>query len=208
MNAPSASIRLKRATPNQVKFACRNFHYAKVVPNATLAFACYEAGRFIGVITYSPGVNPFYGHEFGLVNGQIYELSRVALSDHRLPTTQYVAISLKLLKRAKPLAQAVISYADKGEQNHDGIIYQAGNWLYLGTISAPQPVINGVVKHSRMVNRNPAAYQGKIERYTNGLKKKYLYPLSKHLRQKLKSKAVSSHETEGGAVPTLAHHKA
>jgi len=176
---------------------------------AILSLACFEDSKFVGVITFGMGVNPNYGKKYGLRQGEIYELTRVALNRkaHKQPTTQYVAIALRLLKKTKPLAKVVVSYADKGEQNHEGIIYKAGNWYYEGEITASQPIIDGKVAHSRKVNMNKEKYRDNIQRYTNGLKKKFIYVYNKNMRVELESKALGFQPRESGAVPTNTHQK-
>ena len=68
----------------------------------------------------------------------------------RHPTSQCVAVSLKLLRRQSPGLRLVVSYADAG-QGHVGTIYQATGWLYLGTSDQSYLRIAGQVVHPRTV---------------------------------------------------------
>jgi hypothetical protein len=130
------TIKLGLATPNQIRYACKNYHYAKVVPPIHVAFSCYEDGKFVGIIAYNAGTAGVLPKRFGTISGQALELVRVALSgEQKTPTTKFVAISLKLLKKQKPNAKVVVSYADITNQHHKGIIYRAGNWIYDGKIT-------------------------------------------------------------------------
>lgn len=51
-------ITLKRATPEAVRYACLNFHYAKAVPAAYNAYNVYnEHSEWCGVIIFGGGRN-------------------------------------------------------------------------------------------------------------------------------------------------------
>ena len=73
------------------------------------------------------------GSEYGLNQGQIIELVRVALNGKQVATSQVVAASIKRIKKDVPLCKLIVSYADI-DQAHKGIIYQATNWYYVGKI--------------------------------------------------------------------------
>ena len=198
----SASIQLRKATLAQVKHACMNYHYAKRMPPPEVAFSCYEDKRFVGVIIYGNPSIPNIAESYNLTNGQVYELRRVALNGNQaLPASKYVAISLKLLKKRKPLVKIIVSYADTA-QNHTGTIYRATNWLYLGLMKGSKELKHkqtGKVIHSKSLHnkdRNDYAY------IATGDKHKYVYTFDKSLRRELESKAVSFQDIEGGAVPT------
>jgi hypothetical protein len=152
---------------------------------------------------------------------------RVALAPGRkYPTSQVVAIALKLLKCQSPGLRLVVSYADLG-QNHVGIIYQAGGWLYLGTSEQGYLKIHGKIVHPRTVydrygpggqsvpwlraNVDPNA--ARVEMPS---KLRYAMPLDKAMRRQLAPQALpypkrgrsetsdtpGDHPGEGGATPT------
>lgn len=133
------------------KFACENFHYAMKIPSSKLVkHGVWENGKFIGSIVYgdSPTVNMC--SPYGLDYSEVCELRRVALTTHIHPVTQILSKSLKLLHKENPNLQLVISYADKS-QNHLGIIYQAGSWIYEGETKKEvvEIMINGEKIHRR-----------------------------------------------------------
>lgn len=206
----SASILLRKATPAQVRYACLNFHYAKSIPFPQVCFSCYEDEKFIGVIIYGSGASPAAARQFGVSQGESLELVRVALTKHIQPTSQYVAVSLKLLPKIKPFVKIVFSYADLSRQGHYGKIYQALNFMCLGKRTksgACVMVVDGVETHPRKMN----AVYGTIENARkyheiteiSGLTKiLYVYCYDKQLRRELESKAISYQDIEGGAVPT------
>ena len=148
------TIKLYPARADQIRYACMFLHYAKSVPSVQTAFACYENGRFIGVICFGIGANNNLAKKYHLVQGQLMELVRVALDNtHSAPTSQYVALAMKLLHKRKRLVKLLISYADT-KQGHKGIIYQATNWLYMGKSYAESAVDpeDGKVKHARTLH--------------------------------------------------------
>jgi hypothetical protein len=125
--------KIQIATNEMIDYACKNYHYSKSVPcGRKVAYSVFENNKFIGCIIYSLGANNNLAKSFGFVQGEVVELTRVALTHHQNPVSRYVAITLKLLKKQCKTVKLVVSYADKENQGHAGGIYQAGNWIYLG----------------------------------------------------------------------------
>ena len=147
-------MRLERASSKAVRYACLKFHYAKRVPVARISYSVFNNnGEWCGVICYGSSAGDKIAKHFGLVQGQLCELVRVALNGKQETTSKAVAISLKLLKKQNPLIQLVVSYADR-DQNHIGTIYQATNWIYLGQTDKYSAgfIINGKQYHRRSVS--------------------------------------------------------
>ena len=146
-------MRLEKASYKAVKYACLKFHYAKTVPVTNISYSVFNNNNeWCGVICYGLGANFALGKAYGVVSGQFLELTRMALNGKQESTSKAMAISIKLLKKHKPLVKVLISYADKG-QDHLGIIYQATNWLYTG-LSAKRTErydVNNPQKHSKTV---------------------------------------------------------
>lgn len=144
-------IILKRATPAAIKYACLHFHYAKSVPSVRYGYNIYNDGCWCGCILFSNGAIYNIGSPFGLGQGEVLELVRVALNGKQTCTSQCVALALKKLHHDAPQVKLVVSYADC-DQNHKGIIYQATNWVYLGIFGAgttSSVYINGEKLHRR-----------------------------------------------------------
>lgn len=134
--------------------ACKRFHYSGSLPAGRLAhFGVWEHGKFIGAVVFGRGANLSLASQFGMIQGEVVELVRVALTSHEHPVTQCVAQALRTLRREMPGTHIVVSYADP-MQGHVGKIYQAGNWIYLGTTGKDYRYITprGEVKHSRQVS--------------------------------------------------------
>jgi len=188
-------MRLAIATYKAVKYACLHYHYSKSVPMPLCSYSVFNGkGEWCGVIMYSLGANPRLGKPYGLVQGQVCELVRVALNGKQESTSKAVAVSLKLVKKHNPLLQLIISYADC-DQEHTGIIYQATNWIYSGKVEldggTPKIKVLGKVRHPRSLSsmgwktnidwiRTYKDSRAELV-YTKG-KHKYLFPLTKEMK--------------------------
>lgn len=125
-------LKIARCSTEAAKYACVNWHYSKSLPSSKLIkYGVWEDEKFIGCVIYGRGANNNIGKPFNLEQTQICELVRVALTTHITPVTRIIAITLKMLKKENPDLLKVISYADKTNQGHEGIIYKAGNWQQL-----------------------------------------------------------------------------
>lgn len=186
--------KIQIATNAMVEFACKNFHYSQSVPcGRKIAYSIFEENKFIGVIIYSLGANNKLAQSFGMVQGEVVELTRIALSTHKNPVSRYIAITLKKLRKQCKTIKIVVSYADKENQNHIGGIYQASNWIYLGLsrCSDTQLFYKGKWTHLRSINaigeKNPKlkAYLLKtLPKRKNSDKYKYIYCFDKELEIK------------------------
>lgn len=146
-------LKIDWATHEAAKYACENWHYSKCVPtNKLVKIGAWENGRFIGVVIFSPGASANLYKTFNISNTEGCELTRVALTSHQSPVTRIVSLAIKFLKKSNPGLKLIISFADS-DQDHIGIIYQAGNWLFtgisgMGNFSA---LINGKWVHNRTI---------------------------------------------------------
>lgn len=174
-------MKLEIASTKAIKYACMNFHYAKAVPVNPVGFSVFENSEWCGVITYSLGANMNIAKEFNMSNGQVIELTRMALNGKQSSTSKALALSLKLIKKKLPLCKIVVSYADKG-QSHIGIIYQASNWLYLGDSNSSgfEIFANGRWMHQRRFD-GMAKKPKEIQKRIKPGKYKYIYLLDKSL---------------------------
>lgn len=125
-------MRITNASPEAVRYACKNFHYSRAVPVVTYGYSIYnDADEWCGVVCFGCGATPNIGHAYGLWQGEVVELVRVALNGKQTATSQCVAAALRELHRQAPIVRLVVSYAD-ADQEHIGTIYQATNWIYEG----------------------------------------------------------------------------
>tara|TARA_R100000789_G_C2981351_1_gene143564 strand:+ start:316 stop:924 length:609 start_codon:yes stop_codon:yes gene_type:complete len=150
----------------------------------------WENNKFIGCVLYGRGANNNISKTYNLSNTQVAELVRVALNKHIAPVSQIVSIANKILKRTNRGLRLLISYADP-QQKHNGSIYQAMNWIYVGMpkqTKGAHYIVNGKQMHGRSVRSKWGKESNipyKWEYATNTEKHKYLYPLDKKMRKQI-----------------------
>ncbi len=173
---------LKRASNEAINFACKHYHYAKSVPVGVTGYSVFEEDQFCGVIIYARGANKNIGDAFGLRQGEVIELVRVALNGKQSSTSKGIAISLRLIKKDCPLAKLIVSYADEA-QGHKGILYQATNWIFSGDSFAEKAIDprDNKIKHTRTLHEIYGTIKG-FQRVKDPPKHRYLYPLTEDLR--------------------------
>lgn len=215
-------MRLEKASTKAIKYSCLNFHYSKAIPSVSQAYSVFnDKDEWCGVIAYGVGANSNIANQFLLNNGEVIELVRVALNGKIQPISKVVSLSMKLLKKHCPLVKLLVSYADM-EQNHQGIIYQAMNWYYVGDSihNHHENIKTGKFLHNRIYSELPKDKKALYKTKKSKPKRKYIYPLNKEmilLCEKLKkpypksvksidSDATPFQEDEGSANLTLTHH--
>ena len=128
-------MRLEIASNKAIKYACINFHYAKIQPAHCFGYSVFNNNNeWCGCILFGGGAGAYMGKPFGLGFGQYLELNRMALNGKQESTSKAMSIAIKLIKQKNPTVKLLISYADKG-QEHIGTIYQATNWYFVEDIS-------------------------------------------------------------------------
>lgn len=198
-------IELRRATPKAIRYACIHFHYARRIPPVSYGYNVYENGEWCGVILFSPGATVNISKMFDLAQGEVLELVRVALNGKQTKTSQCVSAALRQLHHDAPYVKIVISFADPN-QGHVGTIYQATNWLYIGTTEqfsngrkCDYYVIFGQTYHPRSLhgkgyrqslkwlreNVDPSASE-----FYGMYKHKYIFIFDKRLRRKWQKRTL------------------
>lgn len=122
----------------QIKLISRNdcapfildIHYAKRFPSISYAYGLFDNGELTGICTY--GTPPSAPLRRGIAGDEyisdILELNRLCLKYNRKNEASYlVSGSIKMLPKGK----IIISFADT-DQNHEGIVYKASNFIYCG----------------------------------------------------------------------------
>ena len=193
------NLRLDWCSYQAAKYAVENWHYSKRMPvNKTVRIGVWENSKFIGSIVFSCGSAgaSSIGLRLGLSNTEIAELSRVALKNHISPVTKIIKIALQLLKKTNVKLRLIVSYADP-EQGHLGVVYQAGNWFYVGRSSPDVAYIDkkGRRWHSRSVSetgtkihcgvRVKCPKPSEMVAIKVEPKYKYLYPLDNEIRKQI-----------------------
>lgn len=185
-------MKLKKASHKAIKYACLKFHYAQSVPVNVFGYSVFEDNEWCGCIVYGTGATPNIAKAYGLKQGQVIELVRIALNGKQNNVSKPLSVSLKLITNDVPLCKLVVSYADL-DQNHTGTIYQATNWYYEGKINAGTRtgfIINGKKVHNKSVYGKGVKQSlpevrkhldPNAEEYISEGKHKYIYPLDDNL---------------------------
>jgi hypothetical protein len=151
------SLRLDFCPRSMAEFFCVRDHYSGNLPAGRMqTIGAWEDSLPVGTFVFSRGACKDLGTRFGFDQTEAVELTRAAFGPHRTPITQSLAIALRMLKAANPSLQVVISFADPVQSHnghqHDGAIYRAGNWWFLGMTSAEAMLrLGGVLRHRRTV---------------------------------------------------------
>ena len=172
-----------------------NRHYAKRMPSITYAYGLLRYGVLKGIVTY--GTPPsstlckgICGAEYASI---VVELNRLVLEDN-LPNdaSRLIGSSLALL----PPPKIVVSFADTA-QGHQGVVYQATNFLYTGLSARfTDPRVRGLEHQHHatyahgMSNREVVAKYGAENVTFVPRSRKHRYVLflgSRSIRKKLRS---------------------
>ncbi len=200
-------IKVAFATKKATKYACEHWHYSHKTPNGNLfSVGVWDDDHFLGVVIFSHGANARIGMPYNLTQYQCVELTRVALRNHKgVFVSEIMAKAIKYLKKHNPKLILIVSYSDP-MQGHKGGIYQATNWVYVGRGNKSKTyIVNGRKLHSKNVNEF-CTRRGELLKNFKGTrleflqkyydknmkavvtpgKHKYLFPLNKKARRKLK----------------------
>lgn len=162
-----SKIEVKRVSVKEIRRAIVTGHYSGVMPDATQeAFGAYQDEVLIGAAAYGPGGNSktFGAVIAGFDSSNARELIRLWVHPEAPTNTASLIIgrSLKLLPETVGL---VVTFADTG-QSHNGAIYQATNFYYLGMSNQGIRYLDatGVEVTARLANvyrtRNPEKFAG------------------------------------------------
>jgi hypothetical protein len=179
------------------RWAVEQWHYSRTMPVGKLVrLGVWEHGEFVGAVIFGLGASPHLARSLDVKGTECCELVRVALKEHEAPVTEIVAEAIRVLRRHSPGLRLVVSFADPFH-GHVGRIYQAGNWLYLGT-TAPATAYRdrrGKLHHSRVVTGSGYVVQfGRMTKVPKPSdltkvelpgKHRYAMPLDRALRRRL-----------------------
>lgn len=187
-----ADLHIDWATYGAAKYACENWHYSGCLPSSMqkrVAVGAWENGQFAGVVIFGHGANPQIGSPYGLTINQCIELTRIALRPrHATPVSRIVRLALGFLNKSQPGLRLVVSYADQAQGHHGGI-YQAGNWVYVGSMKGvPSLLYRGKVWHSKALRTSFPGLKHSdpaVQKVSAGDKHKYLMPLDDDMRQRI-----------------------
>lgn len=178
-------LRVDWCSHEAAKYAVLHWHYSRRMPTNKLAkLGVWEQGKFIGAVIFGTGAAQHIGSPYGLTHQQVCELVRVALNSHATPVSKIVSLAMKELVKEYSGLKLIVSYADT-DKNHHGGIYQAMNWLYVGTTKPDKEyLVDGVWRHHRSANSIAGSVAGLPSKPTS-VKHKYLYPLDRAMRKQI-----------------------
>ncbi len=149
-------LKLDWCSHQAARHAVMRWHYSKRMPVFKLnTIGAWEDGRFIGAVIFGLGAaGSTNGAQYGLArNFEIVECVRVALGEHKTPTSRILSIAVKMLKAKNHKLRMIISFADTREGHHGGI-YQAAGWVYTGDYDSTGDcyIVNGVEVHAKTLH--------------------------------------------------------
>jgi hypothetical protein len=187
---PKIDLKLGFVTIQAARYACEKWHYSKKVPKGKQVFiGVWENSKFIGVVIFGRSAFPNIGRGLQLSDTKVVELTRIALSEHITPVSKILKIAIKIIRKANPDLKLLFSMADPN-QKHVGIVYQASNWVYVGTGKKALSVVlpNNEVIHLRTAFHRYGKKWNKIpgsKIVTNPPKYKYVYILDKTMEKSI-----------------------
>ena len=153
----------------------------------------------IGAMMYAYPSMPSTAAKYNPINpDKCLELRRLVCIDDTPKNTEsyFIGQTFRWLKEYTDM-EVIVSFADT-HYGHDGVIYKATNFEYLGETSKGQVLmVDGKEMHSRSMNQKRRPYSREIKRrYDNGdeniffkdrsPKKIYVYYLDKKIKRKIK----------------------
>ena len=190
------TLRIDWCSYDAAKYAVQHWHYSRSLPcSKTARLGVWEDEKFLGAVVFAWGANRHLAGEYKLKMTECAELCRIALNRHITPVTRILAIAIKMLKREMPGIRLLVSYADMN-QGHEGKIYQASNWYYVGQTGHEAGImLHGKLTHRRTINSKYGTsdiewLRNRIDltarRYEGKPKFKYLLPLDDEITRRVK----------------------
>ena len=191
------------------KAICVERHYLGSYPGgALLNFGVFAGHALVGVAVF--GVGPYNIHRYleGAHRGQVITLARLWLDDRcgRNSESRVLGVICRLLGRCQDTVKAIVAYSDP-MVGHDGAIYRAAGFLYLG-LSEAMPLYrlaDGTTHHSRSLSHTYGTHSLKylrasgvaVEPVARLPKYSYMKFLDPDWRQRLKPQVLSYPKLEG-----------
>lgn len=134
-------------------------HYSQsIVNNSYIHLGVYYKDNFAGVLQFGYALQPACagGIVEGTVQGEYLELNRMWLAEVCPRNSESMAISyaVKYIRRASPSVAWIQSFADE-RCGRLGVVYQASNFLYLGSHMATFYFLDGDYYHRLLLTAHP-----------------------------------------------------
>lgn len=120
--------RVQDSDSPQYKHFVRQHHYSKACPPGKYWFAAWHENKLVGVMVFRKPSLPKTAKAYDVQ----LELSRLVMLDEagKNSESRFIGFALRWIGKNDD-AKAIISFADP-RAGHDGVIYRASNWEYLG----------------------------------------------------------------------------
>src|SRR5262252_3045954 len=195
-SCPKPKIRIDWCSYAAAKYAVQHWHYSQSLPcSKTARLGVWEDDKFIGAVVFAWGANRHLAGEYKLKMTECAELCRIALNRHTTPVSRIISIAVKMLKRGMPGIRLLVSYADLNK-GHEGKIYQASNWLFVGETGYEAGItLKGKLTHRRTINSKYGTsdiawlrqhVDSCASRHEGKPKYKYLLPLDDEIAERIR----------------------
>ena len=132
-------------------------------------FALYNDGKIIGAIIYAIPSMPNTAKKYNPDNpDKCWELRRLCCIDDTPTNTEsyFIGQTLRWIRQNTDI-EVIVSYADL-EQGHEGVIYKASNFHYLGQSGGGSILmVDGKKYHARSMNQKEKPYGRELKRRWN-----------------------------------------
>lgn len=114
----------------------RNHYSGRIVQNSYVHLGVFRCDQMVGVLQFGYALNPNSGRSTvtGTGNKEYLELNRMSISDDvpRNGESKAISYAIKAIRRLHPSVQWIQSFADE-RCGCLGVVYQASNFLYVGS---------------------------------------------------------------------------
>lgn len=130
-------------------------HYTKSCALGIVSYGWFEGDEMVGAIVFSQPAGKFTAS--GIWNGgnmkNTLEFIRMFLLDEAsVKESEFISKAISQLRQDMPQVKVLVTYADQ-QAGHIGYIYQATNWMYIGTAANERKIfIDGERVHRRSLN--------------------------------------------------------
>ena len=168
MNVKSYTVKI--VDRNHIKDFIESNHYSKSINGciSDYCFALYDGETMIGAMFYGRMAMRNQWKRFSDKESNVTELRRLCCIDETPKNTEsfFIGKTLRWLKKNTDI-KIVVSYADK-EYGHDGVIYKASNFEYLGLKPGAKVIWhNGKKYHDKTIRTK---YKGQLKPFAQRLK--------------------------------------
>ena len=168
MNVKSYTVKI--VDRNHIKDFIESNHYSKSINGciSDYCFALYDGETMIGAMFYGRMAMRNQWKRFSDKESNVTELRRLCCIDETPKNTEsfFIGKTLRWLKKNTDI-KIVVSYADK-EYGHDGVIYKASNFEYLGLKPGAKVIWhNGKKYHDKTIRTK---YKGQLKPFEQRLK--------------------------------------